>query len=92
MSHFTAKDVLQQNADGIARHTKDWDRAQASLFAPFAKAILDAHKVAHNLPAPHKQIQDEANRRFQAELDRQMQSASTDLIAYYNRPNGYSGD
>ena len=56
-----------------------------SLFAPFAEAIRDGHRIAYGLPAKP------AQRPLTAD-EQALQSATNDLAAYYDRPNGYSGD
>jgi hypothetical protein len=60
--------------------------AAPSIFAPFAEAIRDGHRIAYNLPAQPKPAR-ELN-----DLEKAQQSAATALCAYYDRPNGYSGD
>ena len=60
-----------------------------SLFQPFAEAIRDGHRIAYNLPAKPKPPKPP---RELNDLEKSMQSASAELIAYYNRPNEYSGD
>jgi len=56
-----------------------------SLFAPFAEAIRDGHRIAYGLPAKP------AQRPLTAD-EQALQSAAAELTAYYDRPNGYSGD
>jgi hypothetical protein len=57
-----------------------------SIFAPFAEAIRDGHRIAYNLPAKPKPAR-ELN-----DLEKAQQSAAADLSAYYDRPGCYSGD
>ena len=56
-----------------------------SLFAPYAEAIRLGHAIAHDLPVKPalKKQPEPITIRF---------SDDPYLTAYYNRPNGYSGD
>lgn len=57
-----------------------------SIFDPYAEAIRAAHRIAYNLPAKP------APEPAPAYTDEQASTANPALAAYYDRPNGNSGD
>jgi hypothetical protein len=59
-----------------------------SIFAPFAEAIRDGHRIAYNLPA--KPAPEPA--KAPAYTDEQASTTNPALAAWYDRPGCYSGD